>query len=70
MAALPIQVSFELHRFSYFQRKLTIKQSYFDRISIYKSVRARRVVSYRSLSLPTYPPEMNGTAAHATAPDL
>jgi hypothetical protein len=52
--------------FSYFQRKLTIPQTFFDWISTYRRVHTRRIAFYRRLLLPTYPPEMNGTAAWAT----
>jgi hypothetical protein len=62
-------VSFELYRFSYFQRKLTIPQAFFDWISIYRRVHTRRIASYRRLPMLTYPPEMNGTAAQATVRD-
>jgi hypothetical protein len=72
MLMLPVYtlpVSFELHRFSYFQRKLTIPQALFDCMSTSKRVHTRRTVFYRRLPLPTYPPGMNGTAAKAMVRD-
>jgi hypothetical protein len=52
--------------FFIFSTKAYDTTGFFDWISIYRRAHTRRIVSYRRLPLPTYPPEMNGTAAWAT----